>query len=253
MGRPAVKRDLPSDTDPIPGLDEVTHPVEPPGIADASQEVPNELDPKTARILKALDRPPRPPAPTPEVRASSGGGDFVAYSAAARPPGVAPRTDEERRRQALAELSALVQESPAVETPAHGSTSTVAPRLRPRRPRWGLWLVGVVVVATSVAVWGASKSGGTSPPLRVAASASASAPLTEKHMEPVLPPMRIASDPTVLLRNSEPAPETPVVPSEHHQQKPLRSPPRPSETSSRPPPVASSATSSPDELIEHPW
>ena len=33
-----------------------------------------ELDPKTARILKALDRPTRPPAPVPEVRANSAGG-----------------------------------------------------------------------------------------------------------------------------------------------------------------------------------
>jgi hypothetical protein len=241
-----MKRDVMNDTDPMPGtLDEIAGRVASPAEASAAGEVEGELDPQTARILRALDRPPRPPAPTPEVRASSDGGDFVAYSSGAHAPGAAPRSEEERRRQVLAELSVLIQEPPTSETPAHGSTTTVAPRTRSRRVSWASWLVGILFLAGAMAVWGSlrSKTVASSPQLPTAqpetpapAETTDSPPPTES---------TVASTPKVSAI-------APVLSGSRLPEAP-RSTPRPSTAAHRGPAVAASAAAPSDDLIEHPW
>jgi hypothetical protein len=239
-----MKRDLTNDTDPILAIDPLTESGVAPGVSAASAEVASHLDPKTARILKALDRPPRPPAPTPELRASSDGGDFVAYSGATRLHGAAPRTDEERRRQVLAELSVLVQEPPASETPPHGSTSTVAPHLHSQLPRWGGLLIGALVVAGVIVAWGSLKTK-TFTPLPPRTQEQSPAP--KSAALPGVPPPATKSTFTPTPR----AP-TPVV-SGSYLHEPPRQPPKQLSAPYRAPPAASSSASPPDQLIEHPW
>jgi hypothetical protein len=257
-----MKRDLTNDTDPIPAIDQLTEPGVAPGVSAAPREVPSDLDPKTARILKALDRPPRPPAPTPELRASSDGGDFVAYSGATRLHGAAPRTDEERRRQVLAELSVLVQEPPASETPPHGSTSTVAPHSHSQRPMWGGLLIGAFILASVIAAWGSlkTKTVATSPQLRPAQSTAVTLlpPRTQAPSpapkSPALPDTTTGMPPPVTKSTFTPTPKapTPIV-SGSHLLEPPRQPAKQPSAPRRGPPAASSPAPPSDQLIEHPW
>jgi hypothetical protein len=256
-----MKRDLTNDTDPTPAADAVTEPTAAPGAGfeSTSREVralDPELDPKTARILKALDRPPRPPAPTPEQRPSSDGGDFVAYSSPPRSPGAPPRTDEECRRQALAQLSALIQESPATDTPSHVSTRTVAPGSRVRTPTWPLALLAVVVVASVALVWVSStvRRTATQQALQVVPALSTPAALpAQETLVPLPPPDIIATGP---VAPATPAPDrlpTPPVVAVAPPHGLPRSPPRPAVTVHREPLPVASGPSAPDGLIEHPW
>jgi hypothetical protein len=92
---------------------------------------PDPLD--VERLILSLERTPRPPAPIPDERASSDGGRFVAYRATGRP--AQPHTELEARRQALAELSVLVNVTPVPRDPAQPEVTTapVTPQARRRQ------------------------------------------------------------------------------------------------------------------------
>lgn len=208
------------------------------------------MDPKTTSILKALDRPPRPPAPTPELRASSEGGDFVAYSAVAQPASGAARSEEERRRQALAELAVLVQEpEPAavLRSPSRDvSTQIAAHRLRGRLWRWAAVSLGGGLVAIAVMAWRSSAT--TAAPSHAPSTALTTIETTlpasseaSPRVDPMAPlpltsaPQRLPSPRTTAVRPS-PRVATPTTPIGRPAPQPT-----------------ASGNSIPDRLIEHPW
>jgi hypothetical protein len=81
----------------------------PPGRRRADDAtIPDPVD--VERLILSLERKPSPPAPMPEERPSSDGGRFVAYRGSNRP--APPRSPEETRRKALAELSVMVNATP---------------------------------------------------------------------------------------------------------------------------------------------
>jgi hypothetical protein len=75
----------------------------------------DEMDPLTYRILAGFDRPPQPPAPTPERRSSSDGGRFVAYSATVQP--ARSRRTQASHEEALVELSHLIEQPDPTHAP----------------------------------------------------------------------------------------------------------------------------------------
>lgn len=92
---------------------------------------PDALD--VERLILSLERTPRPPAPIPDERASSDGGRFVAYRATGLP--AQPQAELEARRQALAELSVLVNVTPVPPTPARREVTTAPVTPQARRQR----------------------------------------------------------------------------------------------------------------------
>jgi hypothetical protein len=110
--------------------------------ADPEAESDDEMDPLTYRILAGFDRPPRPPAPAPERRASSDGGNFVAYSATVQPP----RSRGSQESGALVELSNLITHpTPVPQAPAPRDLPTL---VAPRRATGAA--IGVLVVVSVV-------------------------------------------------------------------------------------------------------
>jgi hypothetical protein len=119
-----MKSDRTHDTEPtIPSTDTTDSGASPPAHAESASDralspgvdrpdvivtSPDAVD--VERLLRSLDREPRPPAPIPDERASSNGGRFVAYRGTGRP--VIPQTEQEARFQALSELSVLVNATP---------------------------------------------------------------------------------------------------------------------------------------------
>jgi hypothetical protein len=125
----------------------------------AHEAVTNPVD--VERMILSLERSPRPPAPVPDERPSSDGGRFVAYGATGRP--AQPHMEQEIRRQALAEMSVLVNATPVPPDPElpEARTARTSPQARgktraggrdPRRdPRrdpgsrgvraWAVWAV----------------------------------------------------------------------------------------------------------------
>jgi hypothetical protein len=135
----------------------VDRPVEGGVAAHEASTSPDPLD--VVRLILSLERPPRPPAPIPDERASSDGGRFVAYGATGRP--AQAQTEQGVRRQALAEMSVLVNATPvpADAGSQDASTARTSPQAR-RRPRaagssggrgavraWALWTGTALVVA----------------------------------------------------------------------------------------------------------
>lgn len=193
-------------TDPTPTNIDVTDPGPPPDMDD-------EMDPQTASLLAALDVPARPPAPAPQVRASSEGGDFVAYSTTAEP---APRRrpEEVRQEAALVELSQLIAEPtpvpPSPTTPARDVATFVAPERR--RPVRAVVLVAVagavtvVVLGGVLALLGSRSAGEVSPPAAQPAQASAAAPAPPPSALPIPPvlPAAPANAPFPSVAASEP-------------------------------------------------
>jgi len=131
------------------------------------------MDPLTYRILAGFDRPPQPPAPTPERRASSDGGRFVAYSATVQP---APsRKAEASRAEALVELSMLIGQPAPTPSPSRRDDVPTLVSTRPgaRSRAQGLVAVSVTVTAalllalSALAVWRSlSRSPAADPLLR---------------------------------------------------------------------------------------
>jgi hypothetical protein len=248
--------------DPVRNTDPMTPPVDAalPGVARLPQDsstvrTDGPMDPKTASILKALDRPPRPPAPTPDLRASSEGGDFVAYSAVAQPASGAARSLEERRQQALVQLAVLVQEpeSPVavLRSPSRdASTQIAAHRLRHRLWQWAAASLGGGLVAIAVMAWrssAATTAPPQAPPTATMTDIETTPPVgsgASHRMAPMDPlpltsaPQR-APSPTTTTTTLRPSPRaaTPIAPAG-----------RPA-----PQPTAASGNSIPDRLIEHPW
>jgi hypothetical protein len=260
-----MKRDPSHDTDPTTGIDAVTA-----RIDAAAATTPDDLDPKTARILRALDRPPRPPAPTPELRASSNGGDFVAYSTAAHAPGAPPRSDEERRGQAFADLSTLVRGAPAATTPSGRSTRTIttvptASRMRARRSLLAVTCGAIVLAVVGASVWGSSafRTIAARSPAIIAAPAPAAPAATEKKPDERLRPGAIepASPSPPALAAPPPARSTTAALASATSAPPARAaghatPPRASMVPRAllpPPSPPAPAGSTPDDLIQHPW
>lgn len=152
-----MKRDRTDDTDPMNHALEALDGCAEPLHGASSSGHGESIDAKTASILQSLDRPPRPPAPAPERRPSSDGGDFVAYSAVAHPADRAARTNEERRRHVLADLAVLVEEPHPAAPPDSlpKNASTYVPPSRVAGPwRWALatataGLLGIAFLAAA--------------------------------------------------------------------------------------------------------
>ena len=120
------------------------------GRADPDAESDDEMDPRTYRILAGFDRPPRPPAPVTERRASSDGGFFVAYSATVQPP----RSRGSQESSALVQLSSLITHpTPVPQAPGPRDLPThVAPRRASGPTIWVLVVVSLALGGASVAL-----------------------------------------------------------------------------------------------------
>jgi hypothetical protein len=114
-------------------------------VDDASTS-PDPLD--VERLILSLDRAPRPPAPIPDERPSSDGGRFVAYRASGLP--AQSQIDEDRRRQAIGELSVLVNLTPVPPEVTKREAPTAPASAGVRRRSLGLWVAGVVVIGLGV-------------------------------------------------------------------------------------------------------
>ena len=181
--------------------------------------VPDPVD--VERLILSLERKPSPPAPMPEERPSSDGGRFVAYRGTSRP--AAPRSAEETRRKALAELSVMVNATP-VPSESDGrnaSTGRLHRRKRSATRAQVIWalvasVLTLAAVLAVIAVTTRQPSMGfvLSPPaaLVVAPTAATLAPVAPSRV--TLPPLP-TSAPAPRLRRlrrvqapSSPAPPT---------------------------------------------
>ncbi len=206
-----MKPEQTHDTAPMADLDDATDPGEAP--EKASQEAtpghrsvaapsdrtnPDPLD--VERLILSLERTPRPPAPIPEVRASSDGGRFVAYRATGRP--AQPQLEQEARRRALRELSVLVNATPVPPESDARSAPTArlarAPRAIGAKTVWG---VGVAVVSVAglvfLIVWSNTRPSDAGVPVALVATAHpqppSSAPASVA-LSPLPPPEQLPND-----------------------------------------------------------
>lgn len=154
--------------------DERARPEEP-----TTSDADDEMDPLTYRILAGFDRPPQPPAPTPERRSSSDGGRFVAYSATVQP--ARSRKAEASRAEALVELSVLIGQAAPSQSRSRPDDVPTLVSTRPGARGRAQWLVAVSVTVTAalllalgvLAVWRCSSRSSAADPLLRAAPASA--------------------------------------------------------------------------------
>ncbi|HEY4013583.1 MAG TPA: hypothetical protein VGM06_09610 [Polyangiaceae bacterium] len=180
--------------------------------------IPDPVD--VERLILSLDRRPSPPAPIPEERPSSDGGRFVAYRGTSRP--AAPRSAEETRRKALAELSVMVNATPV---PPEGDGRTASTARLHRRPLsatrtqviWALVAAGLTlaaVVSVIAVTTRSSSSSVESPPaaLVVAPTGATLAPVAPSRV--TLPPL------TTSTPAPEPAPGAETRPGESHSVEP---------------------------------
>lgn len=252
-----MKPDQTHDPRPSPVFSDATEPGRPgatesaerldeapaPPAAVAHEAVASPLD--VERMILSLERSPRPPAPTPDERPSSDGGRFVAYGATGRP--AQAHTEQEVQRQALAEVSVLVNATPVPTTSAlrEAATAPTSPQARgklrasgrdARRERghggvrgWAVWAGAAAVLALGAAGLMVALSGYDEPLASVASVAPAPSALVTpagpaspkvvlampapESVEEASPPSSPSAPPTLASSAVSAPPVTPVTPA----------------------------------------
>jgi hypothetical protein len=142
-------------------------------VPDSESVTPPDETTEEDALFRALDRPPRPPAPMPVKRASSEGGDFVAYAGASVPQ---PAQVDEARHLALVEIDKLAAAPDRLSDHRDEPTQLVTRRARKWRSI-GAAVAAVVVLgvvlAAVVAVRAARAPAAVTP---LASTATAPAP-----------------------------------------------------------------------------
>ena len=212
----------------------------------------NATDPDIDPLLKAFDRTPVPPAPLPDERASSDGGDFVAHYAVTKPAARNDARPQDARvvvqrelRQLISEPSADADREGALVAPCEVTTEIPIARQR-RRRRGAMIVVGISLVAAVILIGAAVANRPSTPNLPiVAATASSNAPASTPSAVVTL---SVAPMPTAPASATTPPSAATTAPSSAALPvaQPSTAPPRPTAR-----PVQSPKPQKPDDELEY--